>query len=125
MSLVQNYSVVQKNLIVDLGERGVWEPQAMALFDIRVVDNDARSYLSQSPGAVLASAEAEKNRKYYDACTERRATFTPLCFSVDGLAGDEAACFLKHLARSLSINWERHHGEILEWLQARLEFALV
>ena len=104
MSLVQNYSVVQKNLIVDLGERGVWEPQAMALFDIRVVDNDARSYLSQSPGAVLASAEAEKNRKYYDACTERRATFTPLCFSVDGLAGDEAACFLKHLARSLSIN---------------------
>ena len=48
----------------------------MALF----VDTDARSYLSHSPVAVLASAEAEKKRKYCDACTERRATFTPLCF---------------------------------------------
>ena len=39
------------------------------LFDIRVVDTDARSYLSHSPVAVLASAEAEKKRKYCDACT--------------------------------------------------------
>ena len=60
----------------------------MALFDICIVDTDARSYLSHSPSAVLASAEAEKKRKYCDACTERRATFTPLCFSVDGLVGD-------------------------------------
>ena len=92
-----------KALIADLGARGVWEPQAMALFDIRVVDTDARSYLSHSPVAVLASAEAEKKRKYCDACTERCATFTPLCFSVDGLPGDEAACFLKHLGRSLAV----------------------
>ena len=97
----------------------------MALFDIRVVDTDARSYLSHSPSAVLASAEAEKKRKYCDACTERRATFTPLCFSVDGLVGDEAACFLKHLGRSLSSTWKRHYGEVIRWLQARLAFALV
>jgi len=91
----------------------------MALFDIHVVDTDARSYLSYSPGAVLASAEAEK-RKYCDACTEHHATFTPLCFSVDSLVGDEAACFLKQLARSLSVTWERHYGEIIGWLQACL-----
>ena len=78
----------------------------MALFDILVVDTDAKSYLSHSPVAALASASAEKKRKYCDACTERRATFTPLCFSVDGLVGDEAACFLKHLDRSLSVTWE-------------------
>ena len=90
-----------------------------------MVDTDARSYLSHSPVAVLASAEAEKKRKYCDACTERRATFTPLCFSVDGLAGDEAACFLKHLGRSLAVTWERHYGEVIRWLQARLAFALV
>ena len=81
-------------LITDLGARGVWEPLAMALFDIHMVDTDAKSYLSHSPVAVLASAEAEKKRKYCDACTEHHATFTPLCFSVDGLVGDEAACFL-------------------------------
>ena len=99
----------------------------MALFDICVVDTDARSYLSQSPEAVLASTDAEKRRKYCDACTERHATFTPLCFLVDDLhiAGDEAVCFLKHLARSLSVSWEHHYGEILGWLRVHLAFALV
>jgi len=74
---------------------------------------------------VLASAEAEKKQNYCDACTKHHATFTPLCFSVDGLVGDEAACFLKHLARSLSVTWEHHYGEIVEWLRAHLAFALV
>jgi len=97
----------------------------MALFDIHVVDTDARSYLSHSPGAMLASAEAEKKRKYCDALTKRHATFMPLCFSVDGLVGDEATCFLKHLARSLSVTWDCHHSEIIGWLWARLAFALV
>ena len=123
--VVRDASVDGDALIADLGVRGVWEPQAMVLFDIRVVDTDARSYLSHSPSAVLASAEAEKKRKYCDACTECRATFTPLCFSVDGLVGDEAACFLKHLGRSLSSTWERHYGEVIRWLRARLAFALV
>ena len=45
-------------LIADLGVRGVWQPQTMALFDLCVIDTDAKSYLSHSPGAVLASAEA-------------------------------------------------------------------
>ena len=78
--VVRDASVDDEALIVDLGVRGVWEPQAMALFDIRVVDTNARSYLSHSPSVVLASAEAKKKRKYCDACTECCATFTPLCF---------------------------------------------
>ena len=32
----------------------------MALFDIRVVDTDARSYLSHSPSAVLALTELKR-----------------------------------------------------------------
>ena len=39
-------------LIDDLGVRGVWQFQSMALFDIRIVDTDAMSYLSHSPAAV-------------------------------------------------------------------------
>ena len=92
--VVRDASVDGEALIADLGAREVWEPQAMVLFDIRVVDTDTKSYLSHSPVAVLGSAEAEKKIKYCDACTERRrrdactehrATFTPLCFLVDGL----------------------------------------
>ena len=123
--VVRDVSESCEALIADIGVRGVWQPQTMALFDIRVIDTDARSYLSHSPAAVLASAEAEKKRKYCDACTERRATFTPLCFSVDGLAGVEATCFLKHLANSLSVVWERSYSDVIRWLRARLAFALV
>ena len=62
-------------------------------------DNQINNKYSHSPSAVLASAKAEKKGKYCDECC---ATFTPLCYLVDGLkVGDEAAFFLKHLARSL------------------------
>ena len=83
-------------LITDLCVRGVWEPQTKALFDNRVVDTDARSSLAFSPCDVLCSAEGEKH-KYLQACQNRRATFTPLCVSVDGMLGSEAEFFVKRL----------------------------
>ena len=60
--VVRDASVDGDALIADLGARKVWEPQAMALCDIHVVDTDAKPYLSRSPIAVLASAETEKKR---------------------------------------------------------------
>ena len=65
----------------------------MALFDVRVLDTDAKSYLCHSPQSVLATAEREK-RKYSDACAAKHVSFTPLCFSVDGLMGVEAKTFM-------------------------------
>ena len=96
-------------LIADLCVRGVWLPQAEALFDIRIIDTDAQSYLGQSPIQAISVAENEKNRKYLDAAAAHRAHFTPLCFSVDGVAGSEAASFLKRLAYCLSAHWERSY----------------
>ena len=64
-------------LIADLGVRGVWIPQGEALFDVRVVDTDAASYVNRSVSAVLASAEEEKKRKYLSAAKLRHASFTP------------------------------------------------
>ena len=74
--------------------RGVWEAQTEALFDIRVIDTDARSYCTRSPKDVLGTAEGEKKRKYLQACQDRRATFTLLCVSVDGMLGSEAEFLL-------------------------------
>ena len=54
-------------LIADLGIRGVWLPQIEALFDIRVTDADAPSYLSRSVKNVLITAEEEKKCKYVTA----------------------------------------------------------
>ena len=46
----------------------------------------------------LRPAEVEKERKYSLACQACYASFTPLCFSVDGLLGSEANFFFKWLA---------------------------
>ena len=51
-------------LIANLGVRKVWTPQAEALFDVRVTDTDASSYINRFVAAVLASSEEEKKRKY-------------------------------------------------------------
>ena len=80
-------------LIADLRIRGVWQPQVDVLFDVRVTDVDAPSYRNRSPQAELCSAEAEKKRKYMEACLARHASFTPLCFSIDGMFGTEADFF--------------------------------
>ena len=51
---------------------------------------DTQSYIHRSPSDVLVSAEREKREKYGAASGDRRAIFTPLCVSVDGMMGREA-----------------------------------
>ena len=60
----------------------------------------------------------EKKNKYAEACAARRAHFTPLCFSVDGLAGSEANGFLKRMACRLSSRSDRSYAEVLGWIRA-------
>ena len=37
----------EPSLVTDLGVRGVWQPQTQALFDVRVIDTDAPSHLTE------------------------------------------------------------------------------
>ena len=112
-------------LIADLGVRGVWQPQGEALFDVRVVDTDAQSYISRSVADVLVSAEEEKKRKYRLAAEACHASFSPFVISVDGALGKEAALFLSRIADRLSVAWGRSYGNVLGWLKARLGFAVI
>ena len=66
-----------------------------------------------------------KKNKYADACAIQRAHFTPLCFSIDGLAGAEATYFLKRMACRLSTQWDRNFAEVLGLIRARLAFAIL
>ena len=52
--------VDDSGLRLDLGVRGVWQPQAEALFDFKVIDTDAPSYSNRSPESVLESGAQEK-----------------------------------------------------------------
>ena len=50
------------SLIADLSISGVWQPQTVALFDVRVTDTDAPSHSQRVVSAILSSAE-EVNKK--------------------------------------------------------------
>ena len=76
-----------------------------------MTDTDAQSYIHRSPFDVLASDERGKREKYGAACEDRRAIFTPLCVSVDGMMGREATKFV-HLANQLSHKWAIAHLSI-------------
>ena len=112
-------------LRLDLGIRGVWQPQVEALFDIRVIDTDAPSYRRRSPVSVLDSGAVEKKRVYQSAVEDRRGNFTPFVQSVDGLLQREASHFLKHLSASLACKWEKPFSEVVAYVRARLLFASV
>ena len=76
------------------GTRGLWQSQTVALFDIRVIDTDAPSYLHRDVASVLFSAKEGKKRKYKEAAEAWRASFTPLVVFVDGVLEREAECSL-------------------------------
>jgi len=111
-------------LITDLGVRGVWISQAEALFDVRVVDTDAASYVNCSVSAVMATAEEEK-RKYLSAAESRHASFTSFVVSVDGALGYEVSIFLQRLAERLSSGWDKSYGHVLMWICVHLVFAVI
>ena len=112
-------------LVADLAIRGAWIPQEEALFDIQVMDTDAESYCTLAPGEVLRQTEVEKKRKYRSACEERRASFTPLCMSVDGLLACEAHHFVKAVGWQLALKWETSYSQVVGWVRARLSFAIL
>ena len=107
-----------QSLIADLSSRGVWQPQTVALFDLRVVDTDAPSYSHKAVAAILSTAIEEK-RKYCDA------SFTPLVVSVDGVLGREAECFVKLLAEKNATIRKRSYPEVAGWIRSRLPFAIL
>ena len=90
------------------------------LFDIRVVNTDTQSYWNRTPLVVLCSAECDKKKNYSRACLDQRATFTPLCVSVDGMMRHKATMFLKWIADLLSAKWETDYGLVMARIRTRL-----
>ena len=82
------------------------------VFDVRVTDTDAPSHSQRVVSAILSSAEEAKKKKYSEAAALRRASFTPLVVSVDGVLGRETNFYVKHLAQKLAHKWEKLNSEV-------------
>uniref|UniRef100_A0A1X7U994 Uncharacterized protein n=1 Tax=Amphimedon queenslandica TaxID=400682 RepID=A0A1X7U994_AMPQE len=86
-------------LVADLSVCGVWMPQSEVLFDVRIIDTDARSYRNRSPPDVLSAAEEQKKK--------------------------EASMFVKRLSERLSIKWGQNYCGVVCWVRTRLTFAIL
>ena len=109
----------------DVMVHGLWKTGQSCVLDVRVSDTDAKSYKSKSSAKVLEAAEKEKKDKYLHACLERRRSFMPLCYSVDGMAGKEAKAFEKRIASMLAAKWESPYSEMMGYIRGRMGMAVV
>ena len=68
---------------------GFWQRGRDTIFDKRITDTDAQSHQNIDPIKVLELQEKEKKAKYLAHLHEQRKDFTPMVYSLDGIAGKE------------------------------------
>ena len=109
----------------DVGVHGFWERGRPCIFDVRITDTDARSHRNKDVSKVLAAQEKEKKDKYLKTCHEMRKDFTPMVYSVDGIAGREARSAEKHLATALAVKWKKPYSEMVYYVRVRMNLAVI
>ena len=95
------------------------------MFDIRIVNRDAGSYLRMTPEKSLANAEKEKKDFYFQDFLEHRSTFTPMVYSADRIPGAEALAAQKRLAALLSYKLKQEYLEMCGFVRARMSLAIL
>ena len=69
----------------DASSHGFWKRGTTVMFDIKMANLDAGSYLRMTPEKALVKAEMEKKDLYLQVCLECRRTFTPMVYYADGI----------------------------------------
>ena len=75
-------------------------------------------------GEGVGEGKAKKD-KYLDACLERRKSFTPLVYSVNGMACKEARAFEKRVASLLALKWEQRYSKMVGFVRAWMSLAII
>ena len=101
-----------------------WQRGRDCIFDVRITDTEARSHQNKDPKKVLAQQEKEKKGKYLNTCHELRKDFTPLVYSVDGMAGREAKNAERRLAHHLAAKWARPQSQLVNYVRVRIALSI-
>jgi hypothetical protein len=109
----------------DVGAHGFWKRGRTTIFDVQVCDTDAKSYGNRESKKVLESAARRKKDKYEEACLERRRDFTPMIYSVDGMADKHARAAEKRIAGLLAAKWTRQYSQMASFVRTRMCLAIV
>ncbi len=74
---------------------------------------------------LLEQREKEKKDKYLQNCLEMRKDFTPMVYSVDGIAGRKAWSAKKRLATHLAGKWNCEYSQMVYYVRVRMAIAVV
>ena len=117
--------VVETDLEGDKGIRGFWKHGRECIFDIRITNTESRSHRNKDPLKCLAAQEKTKKGKYETACHEQRKDFTPLVYSIDGMAGPATRAAERRMASRLAWKWKREYSEMVGYVRTRMSLAVV
>ena len=95
------------------------------MFDIKIVNLGAGSYLRMTPEMALTKAEKKKKYLYLQAFLELRRTFNPMVYSTGGKPGAEALATKNILDVLLSYKLKQEYSEICGFVRARMSLAIV
>ncbi len=109
----------------DVGAHGFWKRGRTTIFDVQICDTDAKSYRNRTLKKVLESAALKKKNKYEEACLERHQDFTPMIYSVDGMADKHACAAEKQIAGIIAGKWTRQYSQMASIVQTRMCLAIV
>ena len=116
---------METDLEGDKGIRGFWKHGRECIFDIRITNTESRSHRNKDPVKCLAAQEKEKKGKYETACHEQRKDFTPLVYSIDGMAGPATRAAERRMASRLAWKWKREYSEMVGYVRTRMSLAVV
>ncbi len=109
----------------DVGVHGFWKRGRTAIFDVQVCNTDTKSYGNCESKKVLEGAARRKKEKYEEACLERRWDFTPMIYSVNGMADKHARAAEKRIAGLLAAKWARQYSQMAYFVRTWMCLAIV
>ena len=96
--------------------------QREALFDCRIFNADAISYVNTSIDTLL---EKHRNEKYNKAVEDRRGTFTPFIATCDAILDVEAEHYIKRLSSHLAEKWGKSYSGVIGWVRSRIQVCIL
>ncbi|KAL7474526.1 hypothetical protein ACHAW6_000505 [Cyclotella cf. meneghiniana] len=109
----------------DVLAHSFWNRGRGTVFNVRICDTNSRSYGNTSSSKILERHAKEKKDKYETACLDRRWDFTPLVYSVDGMASKDAQTAEQCIAWLLMKKWSRTYSDMASFIRTRMSLAIV
>ena len=77
------------------------------------------------PTRALEKHAWEKKGKCEKVCVERRCSFMPLIYSVDGMPCTEARAWERRVASKLAEKWNARFGKMVSYVRTRMSLAII